>query len=57
MTAAEDDILVPPRFSRELAERIPGAELRIVERAGHVYFWEQPDAFNELSLEFLRKRR
>jgi pimeloyl-ACP methyl ester carboxylesterase len=57
VTAAEDDILVPPRFSRELAERIPGAELRIVERAGHVYFWEQPDAFNELALEFLRKRR
>ena len=53
VSVAEDDILVPPRLSRELAARIPGADLRVVARAGHVYFWERPDAFNELCLDFL----
>ena len=53
VSVAEDDILVPPRFSRELAARIPGAALRAVVGAGHVYFWEQADAFNTLCLDFL----
>ena len=55
VTVAEDDILVPPRFSRELAARIPGATLRAVVEAGHVYFWERPDEFNALCLDFVGK--
>ncbi len=53
VSVAAEDILVPPRFSREIAARVPGAELRMIEGAGHVYFWERPDAFNALCLEFL----
>ncbi len=53
VTVGEDDILVPPRFSRLLAERIPGAELHTVAAAGHVHFWEQVEAFNQLCLKFL----
>jgi 3-oxoadipate enol-lactonase len=52
VSAAEDDILVPPRLSRELAARIPGAVLHVVPGAGHVYFWERPEDFNALSLDF-----
>ena len=55
VSVAEDDILVPPRFSREIAARIPGAELRAVHAAGHGYFLEQPDAFNALSLDFIAR--
>jgi len=43
VSVAEDDIL---------AARIPGAALRAVVGAGHVYFWEQVDAFNNLCLDF-----
>ena len=53
VSVAEDDVLVPPRFSRELAGAIPGAELRTIAGAGHVYFWETPDEFNAKCLEFL----
>jgi pimeloyl-ACP methyl ester carboxylesterase len=53
VTVAEEDILVPPRFSRVLAARIPGAKLTILEGAGHVYFWERFEAFNDICLEFL----
>jgi hypothetical protein len=31
----EDDILVPPRFSQELAAGIPGATLEVVPATGH----------------------
>ena len=53
VSVADEDILVPPRFSRELNERIPGSSLRTVAQAGHVYFWERPDDFNALTLDFL----
>jgi 3-oxoadipate enol-lactonase len=55
VSVAEDDILVPPRFSRALAAAIPGAALQTVERAGHCYFWERPDTFNTTSLAFLAR--
>jgi len=53
VSVAEDDILVPPRFARQLAATIPGAKLEVVERAAHGYFWERPDVFNRMCLEFL----
>ena len=52
---AEDDILTPPRFSRDIAKRIHGAELRVVPGAGHCYFLERPDTFNEISLDFIER--
>ena len=55
VSVAEDDILVPPRFSRDIASRIKGAQLRLVAAAGHGYFLERPDVFNELSLEFIAR--
>ena len=57
VTVADEDILVPPRFSRELAERIAGAELQTISGAGHAYFWEEPEAFNRMCLDFLARHR
>ena len=55
VSVADQDILVPPRFSRSLAGRIPGAELRLIEGAGHGYFWERSDLFNTMCLDFLSR--
>lgn len=55
VSAAGDDILVPPRLAREVAAAIPGAELRVIDGAGHCYFWERPDAFNAMCLDFLAR--
>jgi pimeloyl-ACP methyl ester carboxylesterase len=53
VSVAADDILVPPRFARALAAAVPGAELRVLDGAGHCYFWERADAFNAMCLDFL----
>jgi len=53
ITAGEEDVLVPPRFAHELAERIPHADLRLVPEAGHMWCWEKPEEFNALALDFL----
>jgi len=55
VSVAEEDILVPPRFAREIVARIPGAELRTIPAAGHGYFLERSDDFNELSLDFIAR--
>jgi pimeloyl-ACP methyl ester carboxylesterase len=55
VSVADDDILVPARFARQLAAAVPGATLTTLERAGHCYFWERPDAFNAMCLEFLER--
>lgn len=48
-----DDQLTSPNDVRAWARRIPGARLRVVDRAGHVPNLEQANAFNDAVLEFL----
>src|SRR5881296_1809679 len=56
VSVADHDILVPPRFSHAIAQRVPGAELKTIADAGHAYIWERPEAFNAMCLEFLARR-
>ncbi|MGZ8176406.1 alpha/beta fold hydrolase [Williamsia sp. SKLECPSW1] len=48
-----DDRTLPPHLAREVAEAIPTAEYREVERAGHYGYLEQPDEVNRLLIDFL----
>jgi 3-oxoadipate enol-lactonase len=52
-----EDTLTPPRHSRWLAERIPGATLTEVPNAAHVLSIECPEAFNGALLQFLNSQR
>jgi len=47
------DAVVDKRNSDLLAERIAGARVERFPRAGHLFFWEQPDRFVELVSGFL----
>ena len=51
--AGRDDFVFPPECQRELAAGIPGARLRIVERAGHSPHLEQPAEVMEAVSDFL----
>lgn len=53
--AGDSDVLVPTENSRLIAERVPGAELAIVENAGHHFYSEQPEESARIILEFLSK--
>jgi 3-oxoadipate enol-lactonase len=53
VTGTEDNV-VDPRNSDVLAERIPGAVVQRIESAGHLFFWEQPDAFVRIIEDFLQ---
>lgn len=55
--AGEDDTVYPPKLARELARRIPGAELLIFERTGHLANLEQPERFNRVLFDFLGRQR
>jgi pimeloyl-ACP methyl ester carboxylesterase len=44
----------PPAEGKLMAERIPGARLEIIPRAGHLSNLEQPEAFNRALLDFLK---
>jgi pimeloyl-ACP methyl ester carboxylesterase len=57
VSVGEEDILVPPRFAREIAARIPGATLVSIPTAGHLYFMEAAEAFNAMCLAALRAAR
>jgi pimeloyl-ACP methyl ester carboxylesterase len=55
VVAGEEDTVYPPELAREMARRIPGAELVMLERTGHLANLEQPERFNEILLKFLKK--
>jgi pimeloyl-ACP methyl ester carboxylesterase len=41
--SGDDDPLIPLENARMLARRIPRATLEIVERAGHLFLWDDPE--------------
>jgi pimeloyl-ACP methyl ester carboxylesterase len=48
VTVGELDLVLPPRFSEALVERIPSARLVVVPSAGHQPFQEFPADYNRL---------
>jgi pimeloyl-ACP methyl ester carboxylesterase len=53
ITGSED--CMPPDNSRLLAKGIQGAELYIVEGAGHSFFFEKPNEVNRVLIDFFSK--
>jgi proline iminopeptidase len=51
--AGRDDFVFPPECQLELAAGIPGARLRIIERAGHNPHSEQPAEVIEAVRDFI----
>jgi pimeloyl-ACP methyl ester carboxylesterase len=50
-----EDRMVAPENAQVLAERIPGAELAMLEGAGHLYHSERPDEADAVVLDFIRR--
>ena len=52
ITVGELDLVLPERFSREIAARIDGSRLTVIPEAGHQPFQEFPSDYNALLREF-----
>lgn len=53
--AGEEDALTPPETARAMAARIPGADLEVVPRAGHLSALECPGEFNRHLRAFVER--
>lgn len=54
ITVGELDYILPVSCSRELHEAIPGSELVVFPGCGHLVTMEDPEAFNQTTLDWLR---
>lgn len=55
VTVGSSDIAIPPMYGREVAQAIPGAEFFVAEVESHLYNSENPEEFNRVTLDFLRR--
>jgi pimeloyl-ACP methyl ester carboxylesterase len=52
VVGSDKDGILPPTYSKRIAEAIPGARLEIFEGIGHMTHWEAPQAFVDMVLGF-----
>lgn len=52
-----DDYITPPNKSQDIQHHIPGAELKIFERSGHMPHLEEPEAFFATIRDFVSRTR
>jgi pimeloyl-ACP methyl ester carboxylesterase len=53
----DKDRLVPLENGKVLAARIPGAQFKLIEDAGHVLTTDQPEVCKRLMVDFMRQVR
>ena len=55
ITVGDQDIFTPPKFSQQLHELIEGSEFTVFPGTGHAHHWEDLQAFNKTTTEFMLK--
>lgn len=53
LICGEDDKMTPPSLSRFMSDQIEGAELALIEDAGHFVMWENVETFNRTLKNFI----
>jgi pimeloyl-ACP methyl ester carboxylesterase len=51
--AGDADITTPPALMRRYVQRIPNCQFHLIPEAGHAAFWEEPETWNNLVLDFI----
>jgi pimeloyl-ACP methyl ester carboxylesterase len=55
LMTGDADLYTPPSLLRMVAAQIPDSEVVIVPETGHAIYWERPDIFNQVVLDFIGK--
>jgi pimeloyl-ACP methyl ester carboxylesterase len=53
LMTGEADLYTPPSLMRMVGAQIPDSEIEIVQETGHAIYWERPDVFNRVVLDFI----
>ena len=56
LITGDADLLMPASLMEIVHKRIPHSEFHVITDAGHSAHWERPDEFNQLALNFLKKK-
>ena len=56
LLTGDADLYAPPAVLRLFAARIKSSESVVVQESGHSAYWEQPETFNRIVLDFIRKQ-
>jgi 3-oxoadipate enol-lactonase len=51
----DGDVFTPPKFAHFVADRVPGAQARILQRAGHLPMIERPAETNDAIASFVSR--
>jgi pimeloyl-ACP methyl ester carboxylesterase len=57
LLTGEADLFAPPPLQEMVAKHMPLHQLATLREVGHAAYWEAPEAFNAIVLEFLRAKR
>ena len=49
----DEDVSLPPSYSKEIASALPNSSLVVVPESGHLSSLEQPEAITEAMIRFL----
>jgi pimeloyl-ACP methyl ester carboxylesterase len=49
----EEDVICPPNFVRAMHQQVPGSKFIEIRQSGHSAYFERPDEFNRVVLEYL----
>jgi pimeloyl-ACP methyl ester carboxylesterase len=50
----ENDVVLPVEMGYQIHDRLPQAAFEVIPHSGHIPFWEQPRAFVQAVLPFLK---
>ena len=56
LMTGDADLMTPPSIMRMIARHVPENELVIVPECGHAIYWEQPEFFNRVVLQFIGRK-
>jgi 3-oxoadipate enol-lactonase len=56
LLTGSEDLLFPPAMMHAVAKALPGASIQEVEGAGHSIYFEQPERFNAIVIDFLARQ-
>ncbi len=50
----ENDVITPPEYSKHLHKNIKNSQLILLEKAGHMVLWDQPEQVSKVITKFLK---